>query len=143
MSKKDDEIKRLKSNLQRELDMTAGLHDEKADLEVIVKKGAKKIKDLEEVKTALSETAHQLAGDIEALNENHNKMMAESLKKIQELTDHRQLMVINVNVAGVPDLDKCLADAVSLVEKRLVELKIKDDYVILAVPHTMAIDIPR
>ena len=136
MSKKDDEIVRLGSEL-------SSVTTERNKLEVVVKKGAKKINDLEEVKTALSETAHQLAGDIEALNENHNKMITEFQKKIQELTAHRQLMVINMNVAGVQDIDKCLADAVSLVEKRLDELKIKDDYVILAVPHTMAIDIPR
>lgn len=136
MSKKDDEIVRLGSEL-------SSVNTERDRLEVVVIKGAKKINDLEEVKTALSETAHQLAGDIEALNGNHNKMIADFQQQIQELTDYRQLMVINVNIAGVQDIDKCLADAVSQVEKRLDELKIKDDYVILAVPHTMAIDIPR
>lgn len=63
--------------------------------------------------------------------------------QIQEMQDHRQLMVINVNVTGVQDIDKCLGDATSLVTKRLEELKKQDEFVILAVPHTMAIDIPR
>ena len=78
---------------------------------------------------------------------NTNTMLVakcKSLKnKIQEITDHRQLMVVNVNITGVQDIDKCLNDAVSLVVKRLTEGGKQDDYFVLAVPHTTAIDIPR
>jgi hypothetical protein len=122
MGKKDEEIKRQKA-----------MADELRETNTML---------LAKCKSLAAYNA-QHTGDIAALNENHNKAVAELQKQIQELTEFRQLMVVNVNITGVQDIDKCLSDATSLVTKRLEELGKLDDYVILAVPHTMAISIPR
>lgn len=91
------------------------------------------------------DTIQQLNEDINALNENQNAMITEFQKQIQAMKDNKQLMITTVNTTSLhgDEIDKTCDDAVALLDKRLTELGIRDNYRILAIPHTMSIGIVR
>ena len=76
-------------------------------------------------------------------NEMHSGIVKQLQAQIKELQEHKSLMIVNVHIIGGQDIDKALDSSVKILEKRLESLGLKDDYDILAIPHTLALSILR
>lgn len=64
-------------------------------------------------------------------------------RKIRELENKKELMILTVNVTGVQDIKTTLTNATAVVQERLAGMGLKDKYHVLAIPHTLSLEIPR
>lgn len=136
MSKKDDEIARLKNKYAEQTEKHAITLDKMIEAE-------KENKELLAKNVGLTDNNQQLNNQIEELTMLHATQIKAFQEKLTELSEYKPLMIVTVNITGVPDIGKTLDDAVTLLTARLEALGLKDKYTILAVPHTMSIGISR
>jgi len=89
----------------------------------------------------LKGTSKELIQRLEAVHKQANAQAEAFQAKFKEITEHKPMMILNVNVSGVQDVEEICNKAVTLLEDRLEKLGMKDKYRVLALPHTMSIGI--
>ena len=115
MGKKDEEIEKLQQKC-------INLKKERNELEV---------KNERQAKTHAIERK-QLE---DTFNQNVKAMQAE----VQKIKDHKQVLLLSVQITGGEDLTKVLNDSAAMLKSRLKELGIADRYDIMAIPSTFGI----
>lgn len=133
MSKK---IEALEQRIIDLMNQRNGLEVETERLHGVLKKKNEHISRLEaDVKEGKDEFQKQ--------KEMHSRIVKQLQAEIKKISEHKDTMILSVDIVGGEDIDEMLDDAEKTMVSRLAKKGLKDKYILLAKPDTIGIEIHR
>ena len=130
-----------------------GLMNERNKLEVeterlhgVLKKKNEHISDLED---DIKEGSVQMTANsselerLRSIDKAQSKVVNQLKAKIKEISSHKDTMILSPHISGGEDIDEVLDNAVTVISGRLEKAGLKDKFDLIAVPHTIPVEIVR